>query len=229
MISGWHPPAAAMPKGTPGMNIVTKSHVEAHAAAVMRNEGLTEATLWINRSPCGGVTGCAAMLPRMVPRGSTLTIHVVPNGSAGSVAENLIIRGGGLTVLARYQPPGSDSPSQFDVSSGEQLDELLARAADHFGDRGIPAVELTSDDGSTLVMGQTRRGAVLLWIDAQGEAQRRIGQYRRHGFLRLLRLLHRGACRVRCFIRNGPCRGPCIRQWREPGGRVRTGFGPGLT
>jgi hypothetical protein len=78
-------------------------------------------------------------------------------------------------VLARYQPPGSDSPSQFDVSSGEQLDELLARAADHFGDRGIPAVELTSDDGSTLVMGQTRRGAVLLWIDAQGESRHSVG------------------------------------------------------
>ncbi len=95
LISGWHPPAAVMPKGTPGMNIVTKSHVEAHAAAVMRNEGLSEATLWINRAPCSGAAGCAAMLPRMVPEGSTLTINVVPNGSAGAISETLIIRGVG--------------------------------------------------------------------------------------------------------------------------------------
>lgn len=95
LISGWHPPAALMPKGTPGMNIVTKSHVEAHAAAIMRNEGLANATLWINRAPCGGATGCRNLLPRMVPSGSTLTINVVPNGSARSIVETLIIRGVG--------------------------------------------------------------------------------------------------------------------------------------
>ncbi|SDP67192.1 RHS repeat-associated core domain-containing protein [Pedococcus dokdonensis] len=95
LISGWHPPAAAMPKGTPGMNIVTKSHVEAHAASIMRNERLTEATLWINRSPCGSVNGCGNLLPRMVPNGATLTINVVPDGSAGAIAETLTIRGVG--------------------------------------------------------------------------------------------------------------------------------------
>ncbi|WP_258543943.1 RHS repeat-associated core domain-containing protein [Streptomyces ipomoeae] len=60
LISGQHPPGWTMPKGTPGMNRVTKSHVEAHAAATMRNEGLTSATLWINRAPCqaGKLTGC---------------------------------------------------------------------------------------------------------------------------------------------------------------------------
>jgi SCP1.201-like deaminase len=93
--SGWHPPASAMPKGTPGMNIVTKSHVEAHAAAIMRNEGLVEATLWINRAPCGGVAGCAALLPRMVPTGATLTIQVVPEGSLGTVVETIVIVGVG--------------------------------------------------------------------------------------------------------------------------------------
>jgi len=77
------------------MNIVTKSHVEAHAAAIMRDEGLTEATLWINRAPCSGAPGCATLLPRMVPRGSTLTIKVVPNGSSGPITETLIIRGVG--------------------------------------------------------------------------------------------------------------------------------------
>ncbi len=82
-----------MPKGTPGMNMVTKSHVEAHAAATMRNEHLTEATLFLNREPCAGRTGCAAMLPRMVPAGATLTIKIVPDGSAGEVARTIVIHG----------------------------------------------------------------------------------------------------------------------------------------
>lgn len=63
-------------------NIV--GHVEAHAAALMRQEGLTNATLYINRMPCPAVNGCMVNLPRMVPRGSTLTIHVMPDGSAGA-------------------------------------------------------------------------------------------------------------------------------------------------
>lgn len=95
LVSGWHPPASAMPKGTPGMNIVTKSHVEAHAAAIMRNEGLSNATLWINRAPCPGDSGCQAMLPRMVPTGSTLRINVVPDGSTGELTQSILVPGRG--------------------------------------------------------------------------------------------------------------------------------------
>lgn len=61
------------------MNIVTKPHVEAHAAAVMRQQGLQEATLYINRVPCPGKTGCEAMLPRMLPEGARLRV-VGPKG-----------------------------------------------------------------------------------------------------------------------------------------------------
>ncbi len=94
LVSGHHPPASLL-GSTPGMNIVTKAHVEAHAAAIMRLDGLSEATLWINRAPCPGVRGCEYLLPRMVPNGAVMTIHVVPEGSLGSIASTIIVRGVG--------------------------------------------------------------------------------------------------------------------------------------
>jgi hypothetical protein len=92
LVSGWHPPASQLPS-TPGMNIVTKMHVEAHAAATMRTEGLTTGTLWINKVPCPGIRGCAYLLPRMVPTGAELTIHVVPNGSMSDILTTIIVKG----------------------------------------------------------------------------------------------------------------------------------------
>jgi hypothetical protein len=68
LISGYKGPSAPLPRGTPGMHGNIKSHVEAHAAAIMRQETLTEATLYINRIPCPGARGCDAMLPRMLPK-----------------------------------------------------------------------------------------------------------------------------------------------------------------
>ena len=66
--SGYGGPTSRLPRvGNPGMNWRIRSHVEAHAAAVMREQGLDEATLYINRVPCGGASGCQAMLPRMLP------------------------------------------------------------------------------------------------------------------------------------------------------------------
>jgi SCP1.201-like deaminase len=75
--SGYDGPSAQLPKGTPGMHGNIKSHVEAHAAAVMRLEGVRDATLYINRIPCADARppGCHLMLPRMLPEGATLTIH----------------------------------------------------------------------------------------------------------------------------------------------------------
>lgn len=65
------------------MNGNIKSHVEAHAAVLMRREKLTEATLWINKAPC--VTndprslGCHNALPHMLPEGSRLRV-IGPEG-----------------------------------------------------------------------------------------------------------------------------------------------------
>jgi hypothetical protein len=76
-VSGWAGPGASMPRGAAGFNIITRSHVEGHAAAAMQNLGLTDGTLYLNRIPCGGIRGCDAMLPRMLGPGSQLRV-VVP-------------------------------------------------------------------------------------------------------------------------------------------------------
>ena len=77
LLSGWAGRGAAMPKGSAGFNIITRSHVEGHAAAAMEDLGLSEATLYLNRIPCGGIRGCDALLPRMLGEGRQLRV-VVP-------------------------------------------------------------------------------------------------------------------------------------------------------
>lgn len=79
LTSGRSGPAARLPAGTRGMNRTTKTHVEGHAAAVMRQNRIKEATLYINRVPCRGRPGCDAMLPRMLPPGARLEVRG-PNG-----------------------------------------------------------------------------------------------------------------------------------------------------
>jgi hypothetical protein len=61
-------------RGT-GMNGRVRSHVEAHAGAVMRIEGWLEATLYLNQVPCKERLGCERGLPRFVPPGAKLTIY----------------------------------------------------------------------------------------------------------------------------------------------------------
>ena len=64
--------------GIPGLHSRIKSHVEAHAAVLMRREGLTWATLFINRVPCPTddprSPGCFDMLPRILPAGARLRV-----------------------------------------------------------------------------------------------------------------------------------------------------------
>ena len=79
LLSGYKGPTQTMPRGTPGMNHRIKSHVEAHAAAHMRQNSIRDGVLYINRAPCPGGTGCEAMLPRMLPEGAQLRV-LGPNG-----------------------------------------------------------------------------------------------------------------------------------------------------
>lgn len=74
--SGYDGPAADMPDGSSGFDLITKSHVEGHAAALMRQEGISEGTLYINNPKiCGS---CTRWLPRMLPPGATLNV-VLPD------------------------------------------------------------------------------------------------------------------------------------------------------
>jgi len=76
--SGWQGPASSIPRGTSGFDIVTRTHVEGHAAAVMRQQGLTEATVYMNNPEI--CPSCSRLLPRMLPPRARLNV-VLPDGT----------------------------------------------------------------------------------------------------------------------------------------------------
>jgi RHS repeat-associated protein len=76
--SGWSGPAESIPRGTSGFDIVTRTHVEGHAAAIMRQQGLMDGTVYINNPEI--CSSCGNLLPRMLPPGAELTV-VTPTGS----------------------------------------------------------------------------------------------------------------------------------------------------
>lgn len=53
--------------------------VEVKVAVHMRDNEIREVTLAINNIPCVGEWGCDTLVPRILPRGYTLTVH----GSGG--------------------------------------------------------------------------------------------------------------------------------------------------
>jgi hypothetical protein len=69
--------------GIPGMHNRIKTHGEAHAAVLMRREGIQDATLYINRAP--GPTndprspGCFDNFPKMLPEKARLRV-IGPDG-----------------------------------------------------------------------------------------------------------------------------------------------------
>ena len=95
--SGYDGPSQGLPKPRPGMNGNIVSHVEAHAAALMRTEDMDEATLLINRSPCAGSNGCLENVSRMVPEGKVMNIYVMEQGSSGPFLDWLRVIGTGPT------------------------------------------------------------------------------------------------------------------------------------
>jgi SCP1.201-like deaminase len=75
--SGYNGPAKSIPLGTDGFDAYSRAHVEGHAAALMRQSGITEGTLEINNPDI--CLNCLRNLPTMLPAGSTLHV-VLPNG-----------------------------------------------------------------------------------------------------------------------------------------------------
>jgi hypothetical protein len=104
--SGWQGPALSIPKGTSGFDIVTRTHVEGHAAAAMRQQGLTDATVYINNPVI--CDSCMNNLPRMLPNGSRLTV-VTPDGTAitftGGSRNVSAVLPGGTTVSWTVRAP----------------------------------------------------------------------------------------------------------------------------
>jgi hypothetical protein len=76
--SGYDGPAASIPLGSDGFDAYTLSHVEGHAAALMRQQGITEGTLYINNPEI--CASCTKLLPEMLPPGANLRV-VLPDGT----------------------------------------------------------------------------------------------------------------------------------------------------
>lgn len=67
-----------MPDGSRGFDLMTKVHVEGHAAAIMQQQEINEGTLFINNPKI--CVSCDKLLPRMLPPGVTLNV-VLPDGT----------------------------------------------------------------------------------------------------------------------------------------------------
>ena len=67
-----------MPPGSPGFDRRTMAHVEAQAAALMQQEGISEATLSINNANI--CERCTRLLERMLPTDAILKV-LLPDGT----------------------------------------------------------------------------------------------------------------------------------------------------
>jgi hypothetical protein len=74
--SGYDGPALNMPEGSSGFDSYTLAHVEGHAAALMRQYGISEAWLEINNPKI--CESCEDQLATMLPPGATLHV-ILPN------------------------------------------------------------------------------------------------------------------------------------------------------
>jgi hypothetical protein len=78
LVSGVNGPSQAIRgQGLPGFNGNQLTHVEGHAAAYMRSNGIMSGVLDINKVPCtaGSGGGCEGLLPKMLPGGATLRVR----------------------------------------------------------------------------------------------------------------------------------------------------------
>jgi hypothetical protein len=75
--SGRAGPAKDIPLGTSGFDAYTRTHVEGHAAALMRQQGIQNAVVYINNSTI--CRNCDRNLSLMLPSAAKLKV-VLPNG-----------------------------------------------------------------------------------------------------------------------------------------------------
>lgn len=78
LASGWNGYGAMMPKGSPGFDIVTRTHVEGQAAALMRRQDITEGMLYMNNP--ASCASCIRNLPYMLGPDRTLDVYPLIHG-----------------------------------------------------------------------------------------------------------------------------------------------------
>jgi nucleic acid/nucleotide deaminase of polymorphic system toxin len=120
VTSGYDGPASRIPTGTPGFNLITRAHAEGQAAAIMRDQAIEEATLYVNNAPCLGQQGCDSMLPRMLPEGSELRVV-----AQDSPAPTLACR----TTLLRTRPLISLRSHSLDASGNDPVGTEQCRSS----------------------------------------------------------------------------------------------------
>jgi RHS repeat-associated protein len=76
--------AKTLSNATGNEQLAIYDHVEAKAAAAMRQQNAKSGDLWINNpsGPCSGPLGCGQQLPYMLPENAKLTVHY-PDGNNG--------------------------------------------------------------------------------------------------------------------------------------------------
>ncbi|RTL35118.1 MAG: hypothetical protein EKK48_29955 [Candidatus Melainabacteria bacterium] len=78
VLSGRKGPAQSMPAQSRGFDLITKTHAEGHAIAHMIQHGIKEAKIYINNNEI--CSSCEKLIPRMLPPGSKLEVHM-PSGA----------------------------------------------------------------------------------------------------------------------------------------------------
>jgi len=61
--------------GDPPHTLAVSSHVEIKFALMMRERGLKDETIVVNKTPCDGDLGCDQLLGRFLPAGGSLTVY----------------------------------------------------------------------------------------------------------------------------------------------------------
>lgn len=143
-VSGAAGGPSALP--LPGRNNTNFFHVEAHAAQVMRTEGMQQATLYINKVPCAVGPGCANQLPSMLPpRQSTARgwPRLRPDVHGGA-------RPGGVPTMIR----ANWGTGTATITTPAELRSIIERVREL---KEPTMLFLEATTGSTLVIGLARR------------------------------------------------------------------------
>ncbi|HEX6685587.1 MAG TPA: DddA-like double-stranded DNA deaminase toxin [Candidatus Limnocylindrales bacterium] len=82
----WFHEGDNFPGGPGSGRTFSTTHVEGHAAAIMRQEGIMDADVFINRDtgPCESAGACRYVLHKLIPEGSTMRVHF-PDASGTGV------------------------------------------------------------------------------------------------------------------------------------------------
>ncbi len=78
-------------------------------------------------------------------------------------------------MIARHVSLETHEAVEAEIASEQDLIDVFSQVFGQAGDRGVPAIEFSQEDGSALVVAHTGRGEVLLWMSADGASMHSVG------------------------------------------------------